>query len=139
MAAIEDRETLGRARLSFADEADINQFVTMLSRFESGEISPEEWQARLDAASDACGTFPTHRDDPAIWLFSGGTTGRPKAAVQPHRSYVNTTECYARHVLGCTEDDITLSVPKLYFGYAMGSNLFFPFAAGPRSWWPFPR
>jgi acyl-coenzyme A synthetase/AMP-(fatty) acid ligase len=77
--------------------------------------------------------FPTHRDDPAIWLFSGGTTGRPKAAVQPHRSYVNTTECYARHVLGYTEDDVTLSVPKLYFGYAMGSNLLFPFAAGATS------
>ena len=40
--------------------------------------------------------FPTHPDDPAIWLFSGGTTGRPKAAVQPHRSFVNTAECYAR-------------------------------------------
>ena len=96
-------------------------------------VGTPEWQARLDAASDACGTFPTHRDDPAIWLFSGGTTGRPKAAVQPHRSYVNTTECYARHVLGCTEDDVTLSVPKLYFGYAMGSNLLFPFAAGATS------
>ena len=39
---------------------------------------------------------------PAIWLFSGGTTGRPKAAVQPHRSFVNTAECYAQHVLGYT-------------------------------------
>jgi benzoate-CoA ligase family protein len=92
-----------------------------------------EWKARLDAASDVRRNFATHRDDPAIWLFSGGTTGRPKAAVQPHRSYVNTTECYARHVLCYTQDDITLSVPKLYFGYAMGSNLLFPFAAGATS------
>src|SRR5262249_16558420 len=28
------------------------------------------------------------------------------------------------------EDDVTLSVPKLYFGYATGSNLLFPFAVG---------
>jgi benzoate-CoA ligase family protein len=96
-------------------------------------VGTGEWRARLESAPDTWTTFPTHRDDPAIWLFSGGTTGRPKAAVQPHRSYVNTTECYARHVLGCTEDDVTLSVPKLYFGYAMGSNLFFPFAAGATS------
>ena len=27
-------------------------------------------------------------------------------------------------------DDVTLSVPKLFFGYATGSNLLFPFAAG---------
>jgi benzoate-CoA ligase family protein len=96
-------------------------------------VGTKEWQDRLGAASDARVTYSTHRDDPAIWLFSGGTTGRPKAAVQPHRSYVNTAECYARHVLRYTEGDVTLSVPKLYFGYAMGSNLFFPFAAGAAS------
>ena len=92
-----------------------------------------EWSARIEAAPASWSNFPTHRDDPAIWLFSGGTTGRPKAAVQPHRSYVNTALCYARQVIGYTEDDVTLSVPKLYFGYALGSNLLFPFAAGARS------
>jgi sulfite reductase (NADPH) hemoprotein beta-component len=45
MAATEDRDTLGRARLSFADEVDIDQFVSMLSRFESGEVGPDEWRA----------------------------------------------------------------------------------------------
>jgi benzoate-CoA ligase family protein len=72
----------------------------------------------------------THRDDPALWLFSGGTTGRPKAVVQTHGSYANTTACYAQAFLGYSEDDATLSVPKLYFGYATGSNLFFPFSVG---------
>ena len=96
-------------------------------------VGGAEWKARLDAAPDGWRNFPTHRDDPAIWLFSGGTTGRPKAAVQPHRSYMNTEQCYARHVLQYTENDVTLSVPKLYFGYAMGSNLLFPFAVGAAS------
>ena len=45
MAATDDRETLGRARLSFADEADIDQFVTLLGRFETGEIGPDEWRS----------------------------------------------------------------------------------------------
>lgn len=75
-------------------------------------------------------TVLTHRDDPAIWLFSGGTTGRPKAVVQTHRSFANTTESYAKQSLGMTEDDVTISVPKLYFGYATGSNLLFPFSVG---------
>jgi benzoate-CoA ligase family protein len=96
-------------------------------------VGGEDWPGRLAAAPDVWTNFPTHRDDPAIWLFSGGTTGRPKAAVQPHRSYVNSCECYAGNILGYTEADITLSVPKLYFGYAMGSNLLFPFAAGASS------
>ncbi|HYH49914.1 MAG TPA: benzoate-CoA ligase family protein [Acidimicrobiia bacterium] len=83
----------------------------------------------LDCA-DALEPARTHRDDPAIWLFSGGTTGRPKAAVQTHGSFANTTELYAQRAMGWGEGDITLSVPKLYFGYATGSNLFFPLSVG---------
>lgn len=93
-------------------------------------VGGDPWAARLAALPDSFENFPTHRDDPAIWLFSGGTTGQPKAAVQPHRSFVNTCQCYAEQVLQYTENDITLSVPKLFFGYATGSNLLFPFAAG---------
>jgi len=96
-------------------------------------VGDAEWESRLGAQPESWTTYPTHRDDPAIWLFSGGTTGRPKAAVQPHRSFANTAECYARQVLRYTEHDVTLSVPKLYFGYATGSNLLFPFAAGART------
>jgi benzoate-CoA ligase family protein len=87
-------------------------------------------EAALAQAPARIETFPSHPDDAAIWLFSGGTTGRPKAVVQTHRSFANTTDCYARQVIQYTENDVTLSVPKLYFGYATGSNLFFPFAAG---------
>ncbi|NNM34687.1 MAG: benzoate-CoA ligase family protein, partial [Gemmatimonadetes bacterium] len=75
-------------------------------------------------------TVATRPEDPAIWLFSGGTTGQPKGVVQSHRSFANTTERYGKGVLGLTEDDITISVPKLYFGYATGSNLLFPFSVG---------
>ncbi len=85
---------------------------------------------RLAGAPADLDTFPSHPDDAAIWLFSGGTTGQPKAVVQTHRSFANTTECYAKGVIGYAEGDITLSVPKLYFGYATGSNLFFPFSVG---------
>ena len=84
----------------------------------------------LAAAPPAFDNFPSHPGDPAVWLFSGGTTGRPKGVVQSHASFANTTECYARGVLGCTASDVTISVPKLHFGYATGSNLFFPLAVG---------
>ena len=86
----------------------------------------------IEGASAELETFPSHRDDAAIWLFSGGTTGKPKAVVQSHASFANTTVCYGQKVLGLTERDITLAVPKLFFGYATGSNLFFPFSVGAR-------
>ena len=44
MAATEDRDTLGRARLSFAKQQDVDDFVDMLDKFERGEITPDEWR-----------------------------------------------------------------------------------------------
>ena len=88
------------------------------------------FRTRLAATPAGLPTFDTHKDDAALWLFSGGTTGRPKAVVQTHGSYANTTRLYGHGVIGYRESDVTLSVPKLYFGYATGSNLFFPFSVG---------
>jgi benzoate-CoA ligase family protein len=90
-------------------------------------------EERLEGLSPELENVPTHRDDAAIWLFSGGTTGRPKAVIQSHRSYAYSTECYGKGILGLAEDDVTLSVPKLFFGYATGSNLLFPFSVGGAS------
>ena len=93
-------------------------------------VGEPSFDAAVGGAPDHLDAFPSHRDDAAIWLFSGGTTGRPKAVVQSHASFGNTTELYGKGVLGLGEDDRTLAVPKLYFGYATGSNLFFPFSVG---------
>jgi len=72
----------------------------------------------------------TSRDDIALWLFTSGSTGKPKAAVHMHHDFAFNTERYAKGVLGIREDDLTLSVPKLFFGYATGTNLMFPFSVG---------
>ncbi|HHH10453.1 MAG TPA: benzoate-CoA ligase family protein [Sorangium sp.] len=72
----------------------------------------------------------THRDDPAMWLFTSGSTGRSKAAMHAHRDFAFNTERYAINTVGYTADDITVSVPRLFFGYATGTNLLFPFRVG---------
>lgn len=93
-------------------------------------VDGPDFAARLEAQHRDYAPFDSHRDDPAMWLFSGGTTGRPKGVVQTHRSYANTTLRYGHGVLGIGADDITIAVPKLFFGYATGINLFFPFSVG---------
>ena len=37
MSALDDPKTLGRARLSFADQHDIDEFLATLEKFERGE------------------------------------------------------------------------------------------------------
>jgi len=45
MSVVDDPKTFGRARLSFATQADIDEFVDTLDRYERGELTPEQWRA----------------------------------------------------------------------------------------------
>ena len=45
MSVVDDPKAYGRARLSFADEADIDEFAAVLGQFERGEIGPDAWRA----------------------------------------------------------------------------------------------
>jgi benzoate-CoA ligase family protein len=84
----------------------------------------------LRDASDELEPAPTTKDDIAIWKFTTGSTGQPKAAVHPQHSPVLSCEWYANGVLGLREDDLVLPVPKLFFGYARDLAALFPFGVG---------
>jgi benzoate-CoA ligase family protein len=90
----------------------------------------EAWTDAVDRASSELLTYDTSKDDPSVWLFTSGSTGKPKAAVHFHHDFPFNTECYAKQILRMQESDRTLGVPKLFFGYATGTNLMFPFAVG---------
>src|SRR5690242_9614907 len=45
MSVVDDPKTYGRARLSFADVADIDEFVSTLEKYERGELTPDQWRA----------------------------------------------------------------------------------------------
>ena len=94
---------------------------------QSSVVSFEEC---VEAASDDCTKADTHRDDIAIWLFTSGSTGHPKGAVHLQHDLPYNTEVFAKATMGVNENDLTVSVPKLFFGYATGTNLLFPFAVG---------
>jgi benzoate-CoA ligase family protein len=84
----------------------------------------------VNAASEECSPADTRRDDIAIWLFTSGSTGHPKGAVHLQHDLPFNTEVFAKGTMGVNADDLTVSVPKLFFGYATGTNLLFPFAVG---------
>lgn len=121
------------ARAAFVHRAYLPAFEAATASLPCPLLFVEDGGAfrhRLATAPCDYPAFASHPDDAAIWLFSGGTTGRPKAVIQPNRSFANTTKLYGQGVLQLSVNDITISVPKLYFGYALGSNVFFPFSVG---------
>ena len=84
----------------------------------------------LEGADEECTPADTRRDDIAIWLFTSGSTGHPKGAVHLQHDLPYNTEVFAKATMGVSAGDLTVSVPKLFFGYATGTNLLFPFAVG---------
>jgi benzoate-CoA ligase family protein len=88
------------------------------------------FEESVSGQSDECTPADTHRDDIAIWLFTSGSTGHPKGAVHLQHDLPFNTEVFAKRTMGVNENDLTVSVPKLFFGYATGTNLLFPFAVG---------
>jgi benzoate-CoA ligase family protein len=121
MGAIVD---LSDAHAAVVGEAHLKDFRRALRSHHPSEIVGDP------PSTGPVETHATAPQDPAIWLFSGGTTGLPKTVPQTHKSLVNTTKLYGQGTLGLTEDDVTIAVPKLFFGYATGSNLLFPFSVG---------
>jgi sulfite reductase beta subunit-like hemoprotein len=64
MSALDDVTTHGRARLSFANDGEIDEFVATLEQFERGELSADQWrQYRL-----VRGTYGQRQADDAQML-----------------------------------------------------------------------
>ena len=112
--------------------ADPEQSVDIPPKFRgaSFEVRPLTSALNFGRNADESEFAPTLADDYAIWLFTAGSTGRPKGCVHSHKDFAHNTECFAKHTLGYEEDDVTVAVPNLYFGYATGTNLMFPHAVG---------
>ncbi len=98
-----------------------------------GQTPPEgllSFDRLVARTSDHLDPEDTHADDVALWKFTSGSTGKPKGVPLTHRNSIYNYLHYARQVLAYTEDDITLSVPKLFFGYARDAGVVFAFGAG---------
>ncbi|WTW99707.1 benzoate-CoA ligase family protein [Streptomycetaceae bacterium NBC_01309] len=87
-----------------------------------------DWDTLLAHGEDE--PYSTHDDSPALWLYTSGTTGTPKAAMHRHANIRHVVETYSAHVLGTTHEDRCFSVAKLFFAYGLGNSAFFPLAAG---------
>jgi benzoate-CoA ligase len=96
-------------------------------------VRGEELDRALAGQADELDAVPTHRDDPAFWLYSSGSTGKPKGVVHLQHDIAVTCETYARQVLGVRADDVTFSTTKLFHAYGLGNALSFPLWSGATS------
>jgi benzoate-CoA ligase family protein len=88
------------------------------------------WDNWLKEESTRLETFPTKPTDTAFFLFSSGSSGRPKAVIHQHKDMVATSRGFAQGVLGIGPEDRTFSVSKLFFAYGLGNGMYFPLSVG---------
>lgn len=74
--------------------------------------------------------LPTQAADDCFWLYSSGTTGRPKGVIHLHRNIAVTCQRFAVETLGAEETDVFFSVPRLYFSYGLGCAMTNPLWVG---------
>jgi benzoate-CoA ligase family protein len=96
------------------------------------EASPDEtsFEHAAAAASAVLEPAATTKDDPALWKFTTGSTGVPKAVCHLAHDPLVSFESFARDTIGYAADDVVLPVPKLFFGYARDAATLFTFGVG---------
>ncbi|HEY4018644.1 MAG TPA: benzoate-CoA ligase family protein [Pseudonocardiaceae bacterium] len=93
-------------------------------------VRGHSWRKLRGMGSKLDRAHATWPDSPALWLYTSGTTGEPKAAMHRHIDIKLVAELYGRGVLGITAADRFLSVAKLFFAYGIGNSMFFPMSVG---------
>jgi benzoate-CoA ligase len=116
-------------RLLIADEALAPALGALAQALGDRRVGLEDWKARVAAAAPRAQPHPAADEDPAFWLFSSGTTGRPKAIVHMHRN-VRPSGQAQREVFGLGPGDRILNTSKLFFAYALENGLLGPLALG---------
>jgi benzoate-CoA ligase family protein len=132
-----------RAKIFFADGALVRRaagviveapglVATLVVDAAPGAMAPRllDYAALVTAASPRFAPVERAADAPAVWIATSGSTGHPRAAVHGARTFAFSIAAYARGVLDLHAGDVTLSAPKLYFGYGTGMSLLFPLAVG---------
>ena len=122
-----DGTTLANVREAVRGLAPAPSILVVGAEAGPGETS---FEAAAAAAPDTLEPARTGKDDPALWKFTTGSTGEPKAVCHLMHDALISHESFAVDVVGYSEDDVVLPVPKLFFGYARDAATLFTFGVG---------
>jgi 3-hydroxybenzoate/4-hydroxybenzoate---CoA ligase len=119
------------ARLLIAEDALLAVLGPLAEELASEKrlAASATWRQALRDAAPRAAAYPARPQDPAFWLYSSGTTGRPKGIVHAHRDVLAAGQAQ-REVLGLGPGDKVFATSKLFFAYALETGMLGPLALG---------
>jgi benzoate-CoA ligase len=87
------------------------------------------WRGALARARPQAAPHEVRAEDPAFWLYSSGTTGKPKGIIHAHRSLLAAGQGQ-RDVIGLAAGERSYTTSKLFFAYALEHGFLGPLATG---------
>jgi 4-hydroxybenzoate-CoA ligase len=99
----------------------------------SGPDSLPRLDVLLAAENEGSAPAPTCADEVAYWIYSSGTTGRPKGVMHVHSAPMAMARAAGQDRIGIREDDIVFSAAKLFFSYGLGNAIICPMSVGATS------
>ena len=111
------------AKLALVDEA----FPQAHAALGAINLGLAAWRERVRKTS-ALAPFDAEPEAPALWLYSSGTTGRPKGIEHAHRAVLSIGEAF--RTLGLAEGERVFTTSKFFFAYGLEHGLLAPLAMG---------
>jgi len=119
------------ARLLIAEDALLGALGPLARQLaqENRLATSARWREAVRCAEATAAFHDARPEDAAFWLYSSGTTGRPKGIVHAHRDVLPAGQAQ-REVVGLAAGDTVFATSKLFFAYALENGLLGPLALG---------
>ena len=91
-----------------------------------------DWYETMARVEPDPAPFAATPEDAAFWLYSSGTTGRPKGIIHTHKDVLPAGQTL-REVISLQPGDKILTTSRMFFAYGLENSLLGPLSVGATS------